>query len=105
SEQRQFSATASRLVIALAGGVFVLSEFAAQAAQAQTFSVLHTFTGAGDGANPYASFIVDRGGRFYGTTSGGYGSVFKLAHAGSGWVLSPLYDFSYPVNNGDVLYS
>ncbi|MGA2370464.1 MAG: choice-of-anchor tandem repeat GloVer-containing protein [Candidatus Korobacteraceae bacterium] len=73
-------------------------------AQAQTFSVLHTFTGGGDGANPYASLVMGGEGRFYGTTGGGYGSVFKLARSGSGWVLSPVYDFSYPVNSGDVLY-
>ncbi len=72
---------------------------------AQTFTVLHTFTGQGDGSNPDAGLTMDRGGRFYGTTSGAYGSVFKLALSGSGGALSPLYDFSYPVKNGDIVYS
>jgi len=40
--------------------------------------------------------IADRAGNFYGTTySGGLGvgTVFKLSHRGSGWVLTPLYAF------------
>lgn len=77
----------------------------AVAAQAQTFQVLHTFTGQGDGANPYAGLTVDRGGRLYGTTGGGYGSIFKFALSGPGWVLNPLHDFSEPVRNGDVVFS
>jgi len=49
------------------------------AAQAQTFQVLHTFTG-GDGVGPDAGLTMDRSGRLYGTVNGGtgnFGSVFR----------------------------
>ena len=77
-----------------------------QSAQAQTFSVIHSFTGGGDGAIPQAGLTMDVAGNFYGTaSSGGYqgtdqcrinngcGVVFKLTHQGSAWVLQPLYSF------------
>jgi uncharacterized repeat protein (TIGR03803 family) len=77
---------------------------ATQSAQAQTFTVLHNFTGGGDGAAPLAGLTRDAGGNFYGTAyNGGYtggtcapygcGTVFKLSNKGSGWVLTPLYSF------------
>jgi len=65
-------------------------------AQAQNFNVLYNFTGALDGANPHVGVTLDAAGNLYGTAYNGgigYGSVFKLTHKGSGWVLSPLYDF------------
>ena len=75
---------------------FVLTVSASPAAQAQTFTVLHTFIGP-DGAAPSAGLTMDRAGNFYGMTSGGgtadQGTVFKLTHKNSGWVLSSLYSF------------
>jgi len=66
----------------------------APVAQAQSFKVIHNFTGQGDGATPESGLTVDAAGKIYGTTSGGgsgsNGSVFKLASGGSGWVLDPL---------------
>jgi len=66
----------------------ILSLFAMvqQAAQAQTFSVLHMFTGGSDGAAPRSGLIFDPAGNLYGTTAGGgiwhgqpaAGVVFKL---------------------------
>jgi len=56
--------TAGILLIALIG-------FAAPPCQAQTFQVLHTFTGADDGAIPLAGLIMDAAGNLYGTASGG----------------------------------
>ena len=38
--------------------VFALTVVANQSAQAQTFQVIHTFTGGQDGANPYAGVTV-----------------------------------------------
>lgn len=47
-----------------------------------TQSVLHSFSGSPDGANPYAGLVMDRAGNLYGTTVNGgnnnLGSVFKL---------------------------
>jgi len=77
-------------------------------AQAQTFQVLHNFTGGRDGANPLDGLTIDRAGNLYGTSSAGgdqvygcdnsygttgCGAVFELARFGTGWILRPLYDF------------
>jgi len=64
-------------------------------ARAQTLHVLHNFSGGGDGATPSAGLTIG-GGNFYGTTmsgASGNGTVFKLSHAGSGWVVNTLYTF------------
>lgn len=71
-------------------------------AHAQTFTVIHTFTGGNDGAGPEAGLTMDAHGNFYGTTSaGGHtgdGVVFKMTnHAGS-WILSPLFNFDLSTN-------
>ena len=54
-------------------------------------TLLHNFTGAPDGANPFAGLIMDRAGNLYGTTaaggSSGYGTVFKLDTSGNETVL------------------
>ena len=54
---------------------------AAPAIQAQTFTLLHTFSGP-DGASPSAGLSMDRAGNFYGTTltggEGQVGTVFKM---------------------------
>jgi uncharacterized repeat protein (TIGR03803 family) len=78
----------------------------AVAAQAQIFEVLHTFSGRGDGENPYAGLTLSQG-KYYGTTSGlfAYGSVFKLKNTGSGFELSPMFNFNNPDNDGSDLYS
>jgi uncharacterized repeat protein (TIGR03803 family) len=76
--------------------VFVLA-LVATPAQAQTYKVIHNFTGS-EGAYPYAGLTIDKAGNFYGTAAGGgavgYGTVYKLAHAGSGWTVLPLYSFT-----------
>ena len=67
------------VAIALALGVAVRGS--AQTPQ-YTEKVLHSFSGA-DGANPYASLVLDAAGNLYGTTTYfgayGYGSVFELS--------------------------
>jgi uncharacterized repeat protein (TIGR03803 family) len=63
-----------------------------------TFTVIHTFTGGADGANPQAGLIIDDAGNLYGAaaTGGnsicddGCGTLFKLSKAGK---LTVLYTF------------
>jgi uncharacterized repeat protein (TIGR03803 family) len=84
-----------RVVVTALVIVFALAFSSASPVQAQTFQVLHTFTGGNDGAIPYAGLTTAGAGRFYGTTYGNpaTSSVFRLAASGSGWVLTPLTDF------------
>jgi uncharacterized repeat protein (TIGR03803 family) len=71
----------------------VLATSGATRAQAQTFTVLHTFTDSPDGAVPFAELFRDTTGNLYGTTHGGgctsygCGTVFKLDPAGNETVL------------------
>ncbi|MGA8878668.1 MAG: choice-of-anchor tandem repeat GloVer-containing protein [Candidatus Korobacteraceae bacterium] len=78
------------------------------AANAQTLSVLHNFSGP-DGNYPLAGLTMDRAGNFYGTTTWGgasnRGSVFRLSRAGSGWVLTTLHSFRGAPNDGAYPYS
>jgi uncharacterized repeat protein (TIGR03803 family) len=73
-------------------------------AQAQTFSVLHNFSGGPDGATPYAGLTVDKARNFYGTTfSGGatnLGTVYRLKRSGSSWVADGLYSFRGGASDG-----
>jgi uncharacterized repeat protein (TIGR03803 family) len=68
-----------------------------QSAQAQTFNVIHTFTGGNDGGSPTAGLTLAGAGNLYGSAQDGgeynYGLVFRLTHKGSGWALTPLYSF------------
>lgn len=65
-------------------------------AQAQTFSVIHTFTGA-EGGRPMAGLVMDRAGNLYGTNaqggSGNCGTVFKLSRVGTAWIYQTLHAF------------
>ncbi len=91
------SAASAALTIA-----FVLA-IGTSAADAQNFKVIHTFTGGGDGARPFSTLTIDPGGALYGTTTWGgpnncsppyeCGTVFKLTHRNSAWVLQTLYTF------------
>lgn len=65
--------------------------------QAQTYSIIHNFSGGADGASPYAGITIDGAGNLLGTaTDGGlgYGTVFKLKYSQSGYTLGVLYTFS-----------
>lgn len=54
-------------------------------------SVLYSFTGMPDGANPYAGLVLDRSGNLYGTTENGgtanFGTVFEVSAGGTESVL------------------
>ena len=75
--------------------VFVCGIVTTQSAQAQTFTVLHNFTGSPDGSLPYGSLIRDQAGNLYGTTetggASGAGTVFKVSKSGT---LTVLYSFT-----------
>ena len=91
------------VTLALAIG-FVLAVVASQAAQAQTFNVLYTFTGGIDGRNPEGGVTIDKAGNLYGTAEmggAGYGTVYQLKHKGSSWTFNPLYSFT---NGSDGAY-
>lgn len=75
--------------------ICALTLFATQLTQAQTFTVLHNFTGGADGGGPNG-LSGDGNGNFYGTTAGsnpGRGIVYRFSHVGSSWILTPLYRF------------
>ncbi len=102
--KRQFCNSLSHIIscaatVALAiATVLALTIVLTQSAQAQTFEAIYNFTGGADGDSPWTGLTIDGAGNLYGTTSsGGFangGAVFKLKHAGPGWVLNPLYDFT-----------
>src|SRR5258706_7454757 len=63
--------------------------FTSQAAAAQTFSVLYSFNGSGDGRLPVSPVILDGAGNVYGTAGGGgvgsdTGTVFEVNSARQG---------------------
>jgi uncharacterized repeat protein (TIGR03803 family) len=80
----------------------LMTLLAAQSVQAQTYTVLYTFTGWSDGGNP-AGVIQDAKGNLYGTTfeggdfsnscSGLCGVVFKLSKTGKETVLHNFTDY------------
>jgi uncharacterized repeat protein (TIGR03803 family) len=90
--------------------LFVLAVILTQPAQAQTFTVLYNFTGGADGSTPKTGLSMDGAGNLYGTTytggetgnncainfltTSGCGTVFRLAHSGSGWTFDSLYKFT-----------
>ncbi len=74
-------------------------------AHAQTITVLHAFTNGNGGAQPYGGVTLDHGGNLYGTTYGypEAGTVYKLSHKGSGWILDTLYVFNHPNDPTEVM--
>ena len=72
---------------------------------AQTYQVIHNFTGGLDGANPWAGLTMDIGGNLYGVAEGGgngscvfygtsgCGTAFRLTRKNGSWTFAPLYSF------------
>jgi uncharacterized repeat protein (TIGR03803 family) len=86
------------------GWAIALGIFGAQAAQAQTYTVLHAFTGHPDGDTPLAGVTLDGRGNIYGTAAGGgiggnyqKGTVWKIDGNG---VFSVLYTFTGGIGSG-----
>ncbi len=88
--------------------VFALATALPQSAQAQTFTVLHAFTGGTGGYYPGAGITSDSSGNLYGAaafggvynsncdsegTRTGCGVVYRMSHRGSGWTFNILYSF------------
>jgi uncharacterized repeat protein (TIGR03803 family) len=89
-----FGLSLGAALVALAAA-FVLIVVMPQPAQAQTFTVIHNFSGGEDGASPYAGVTLDGAGNVYGTANSGgigYGTVYKLKNRV--WTLDPLYEFT-----------
>jgi uncharacterized repeat protein (TIGR03803 family) len=90
-----FASSALRILLAL--GIVVLPLMVARPAAAQSFSLLHSFSGTNgaDGSAPFAGLIVDSSGNFYGTTfdggTFGFGTVYVLPADGGEKVL---YNFT-----------
>ncbi len=85
--------------------LLVLGVAAPPLAQAQTFTLLHSFAGGPtDGAFPAAGLLMDRRGNLYGTTgrggsSGRFGTVFKLDPSGT---LTVLHNFAGGPTDGAI---
>lgn len=87
---------------------FLLAVVATPTLQAQTYTLLHSFTNQGqDGEGPMFGLAIDRAGNLYGITPfggsragacaalGGCGTVFRLTRSnGGGWIFTPLYLFA-----------
>ena len=88
--QRRTAGAALGLAIVLASVAV-----ASRSMQAQTFTLLYTFTGGTDGSTPLGGVILDAAGNLYGTTSQGgnlacslgCGTLFKVDAAGNHTVL------------------
>ncbi len=97
-QPRQLTAGISTSTIAPALSMFMLALLASPAVNAQTLNVLYSFSITGNvGQYPYSGLVMDQAGRLYGTNVAGgeygYGTVYRLARAGSGWVATGLYSF------------
>jgi uncharacterized repeat protein (TIGR03803 family) len=97
-QRRSRACTLTSVMFALAGMV-MLAVVATQAAQARTFTVLHTFIRS-DGVTPYGGLTRDKAGNLYGTTefAGNHtaGNVFKVDPTGRATVL-----YSFTGRSGD----
>lgn len=78
----QFTTARTKLLFAISIALVLI---AIPPTQAQTFSVVHSFTGSTDGANPLNGLIIDAAGNLYGTTmagSGGHGVAYEISTSG-----------------------
>jgi uncharacterized repeat protein (TIGR03803 family) len=73
------------------GLILAFGSLGSQTANAQTYTVLHYFSGGADGAGPVAGLTPDGSGGFYGTTFGWgqdyEGTVYQLKQTNGNWVV------------------
>ena len=87
--------------------LITLASLSGLTAHAQTYSVIHTFSGTGgDGAIPQAGVTL-RAGSLYGTTqkggsggANGPGTVYEMTRTGSNWAYSPIFLFPADKSGG-----
>lgn len=83
----RFGGSAFGLVVAC-----VLMMLAVQSAQAQTYTILHNFTGGLDGSDPTAGLTLIGTGNLFG--GAGPNALFRVRQAGQGWVFTPIFEFN-----------
>lgn len=103
STRTESSDDSLRMAATFMAAVLLFVPLAVLTVPAQTFQVMHSFTGQGDGSNPANGLTLDRAGNLYGGTSLGgdsseyclstCGMLFKVTRAGSNWIYNPLYLF------------
>jgi uncharacterized repeat protein (TIGR03803 family) len=111
----RFTVSNSRAKLFLPGGALLLALqlllllFASSSVRAQTFTVLHTFTGKGDGQEPAAGVIRDVHGNLYGTTSQGgafeVGTVFEIDVHGKETILHSFWSGDGLTPEASVIWS
>src|ERR1700741_416031 len=98
SNREQYRLASGRAVCIVLTIAIAFMAAVTRQARAQTYMVIHNFSGRADGAGPLAGVTIDAAGNLYGTTWGGGdmgdGTVFKLGRKGSSWILSSLYSFA-----------
>jgi uncharacterized repeat protein (TIGR03803 family) len=96
-------------VAALVLTIAFLFTMLTQPAQAQSFSVIHTFLGGVDGNEPAYGMAIDGAGNLLGSTfegDEGTGTIFRVRHLSSGWQLLTIYVFiGGPDSPGAVPYA
>jgi hypothetical protein len=91
-------------------GCGVVFELSPTTSGTYTYSVLYSFTGGADGAEPRATLTMDASGNLYGTASeggdftacgfSGCGTVFELSPSGGSWNFQVLYNFTNTSTSG-----
>ena len=79
-------ASTGRVVMTAVGATILLVALTIPPAAAQSFTVVHSFTGGADGNGPSAGLTHYSGETFYGGT---VTSVFRQARQGNGWTVVP----------------
>ena len=89
SESLPAHQTCSRLILMII--LFCVAALSASPLCAQTYTILHTFTGGADGYYPQAGPILNGSSNLFG---GAGNAVFRLKQTGPSWLLTPIFDFT-----------